>query len=251
MVQALGALFEVLNEDSEAVLWVTEPGYQANVYISSNYQNIWGRSPQHLYEQALDFYKTIHPDDLEEHQRKCNENIKDNNSHDVMYYRIVQPSGGIKYIKDRHFVLIEPNNKILGFAGIARNLPAKNWEIERERYEQSIAINQYDLISKYVVDKLRSQASSSEPSNIDAGSARPHVIALSDNRVISLTTKENECLKLLMQGKSAKQSAAILHVSPRTVEFHLENIKNKVGCRNKLELLSKVIQQQNSQETYA
>jgi DNA-binding CsgD family transcriptional regulator len=43
-----------------------------------------------------------------------------------------------------------------------------------------------------------------------------------------------------MQGKSAKQTGAILNISQRTVEFHLDNIKQKAQCRTKLELLGQV-----------
>jgi DNA-binding CsgD family transcriptional regulator len=57
---------------------------------------------------------------------------------------------------------------------------------------------------------------------------------------IELTTRENECLYYLLAGKSAKQTAAILNISQRTVEFHLDNIKLKAGCRTKIELAGKV-----------
>ncbi len=57
---------------------------------------------------------------------------------------------------------------------------------------------------------------------------------------IELTAREQECLTYLIAGKSAKQTGAILNISQRTVEFHLDNVKVKVGCRTKLELLGKV-----------
>jgi len=54
----------------------------------------------------------------------------------------------------------------------------------------------------------------------------------------SLSRRERDCLRLLIHGHSAKDSAMELHLSPRTVESYLENIKNKLNCHSKRELLS-------------
>jgi len=40
----------------------------------------------------------------------------------------------------------------------------------------------------------------------------------------SLSRREEEVVDLLLQGKSNKQIALALHISERTVEFHLKNI---------------------------
>lgn len=53
----------------------------------------------------------------------------------------------------------------------------------------------------------------------------------------TLTSREKECLKRLTEDKSAKEIALALQLSHRTVEFYLENIKNKLDCTNKQELL--------------
>jgi len=53
-----------------------------------------------------------------------------------------------------------------------------------------------------------------------------------------LSLREKQCLKLLTEGKSAKETAAILHLSPRTIETYFENIKKKLACWSKQELFS-------------
>ncbi len=55
---------------------------------------------------------------------------------------------------------------------------------------------------------------------------------------LQVTRRELECLYYLSIGKSAKQTAAALNISTRTVEFHLKNLRNKTGARNRLQLLS-------------
>jgi hypothetical protein len=41
-------------------------------------------------------------------------------------------------------------------------------------------------------------------------------------RATSLSPRERDCLRLLIQGRTAKDSAGELHLSPRTVEFYFE-----------------------------
>ena len=55
-------------------------------------------------------------------------------------------------------------------------------------------------------------------------------------RANQLSLRERQCLKLLLQNRSAKESAAMLKLSKRTVEFYFENIKNKLDCQTKMEL---------------
>ena len=57
------------------------------------------------------------------------------------------------------------------------------------------------------------------------------------DKATSFSLRERQCLKLLMQGKSAKETAKLLKLSSRTVEFYFENIKNKSNCLDKREVL--------------
>lgn len=50
---------------------------------------------------------------------------------------------------------------------------------------------------------------------------------------IFLTKRELQCVNLLASGKNAKQIALHFKVSPRTIEKHFENIKNKLGFSDK------------------
>jgi len=57
-------------------------------------------------------------------------------------------------------------------------------------------------------------------------------------RASSLSSRERDCLRLLLRGNSAKDTATELNLSQRTVEFYLENVKNKLNCGGKRELFS-------------
>lgn len=53
-----------------------------------------------------------------------------------------------------------------------------------------------------------------------------------------LSRRERECLEFLLQGMTAKETAAALCLSRRTVESYFETIKKKLKCTNKGQLFS-------------
>lgn len=53
----------------------------------------------------------------------------------------------------------------------------------------------------------------------------------------NLSTRELECLFFTLRSLTAKQIADQLSLSKRSIEFYLDNIKNKMGCATKTELI--------------
>lgn len=56
-----------------------------------------------------------------------------------------------------------------------------------------------------------------------------------------LSAREREVLQLLAEGKSMKEVAALLHISPRTVEFHKYRIMEHLGVKTNAELVQQAI----------
>jgi DNA-binding NarL/FixJ family response regulator len=52
-----------------------------------------------------------------------------------------------------------------------------------------------------------------------------------------LTEREREILQLLAEGKSNKEAAAVLNLSPYTVETHRNNLMQKLGLHNTAEIV--------------
>jgi two-component system response regulator NreC len=52
-----------------------------------------------------------------------------------------------------------------------------------------------------------------------------------------LSEREREVLQLLAEGKSNKEAATVLHLSPYTVETHRANLMQKAGLRNTAEIV--------------
>lgn len=58
-----------------------------------------------------------------------------------------------------------------------------------------------------------------------------------------LSQREREVLQLFAEGKTTKQTAARLHISPKTVEAHRLNLMNKLGIDNIAQLTKYAIQE--------
>jgi DNA-binding NarL/FixJ family response regulator len=67
------------------------------------------------------------------------------------------------------------------------------------------------------------------------GDSRPH------DPMQRFTVRQREVLQLFAEGRSAKEVAALLHISPRTAEFHKARILEALGVQTTTELIQYAI----------
>ena len=53
-------------------------------------------------------------------------------------------------------------------------------------------------------------------------------------RLSDLTSRELEILQFVIAGKTNKAIAVEIHISAKTVEYHLDNIYRKIGARTRM-----------------
>src|SRR3990167_176466 len=58
------------------------------------------------------------------------------------------------------------------------------------------------------------------------------------HKPVHLNQKQSECLKLLASGKTAKEIAAQMNLSNRTIEDYIEQLNQLLGCASSKELIS-------------
>ena len=68
-------------------------------------------------------------------------------------------------------------------------------------------------------------------------------LAVEEDKTEVLTMREREVLKLLAEGKRAKEIAAALYISPHTVRRHRSNIMEKLNIKNLADLVKYAISQ--------
>ncbi len=52
-----------------------------------------------------------------------------------------------------------------------------------------------------------------------------------------LSKREKDCVFYLLRGKTAKEISKYMNISFRTVETHIQNIKNKLGCESRSDII--------------
>jgi DNA-binding NarL/FixJ family response regulator len=60
---------------------------------------------------------------------------------------------------------------------------------------------------------------------------------------LRLSMREREVLQLIAEGRATKEIASLLAISAKTVEFHRENIKRKLGVHTTADLTRHAIEQ--------
>jgi two-component system response regulator FixJ len=61
------------------------------------------------------------------------------------------------------------------------------------------------------------------------------------DRMASLTRREQDVMRLIVDGKSAKEIATLLGISNKTVDVHRAHIKEKLGIKSVAELVKMVV----------
>ena len=69
-----------------------------------------------------------------------------------------------------------------------------------------------------------------------------HQLGILDSSIsdVNLTKRELQCINLYLEGNSAQKTSVILSISRRTVESHIDSIKNKLQLNYKRELFDKI-----------
>jgi DNA-binding CsgD family transcriptional regulator len=95
------------------------------------------------------------------------------------------------------------------------------------------------LLSVLEPDVKVAQGNDQDDMAVPAVSPPPAMTANIEN----LTEREKVVLRLIGECLSAKQIADVLAISPRTAEFHVKNIKQRLGLESSKHLLRFAVEQ--------
>ncbi|MBV6625661.1 MAG: PAS domain-containing sensor histidine kinase [Rivularia sp. (in: Bacteria)] len=122
--------FKQFAENIDIVFWVCDVDVTEFLYISPSYEKIWGKSCASLYEQPRTFLDSVHPEDLP-HKMAA---IENNPTSMDEQYRIIQPNGTIRWIRDRTFPVKDENGRVYRMVGIAEDITYRK-QAEEETYK--------------------------------------------------------------------------------------------------------------------
>jgi len=115
-------------------------------------------------------------------------------------------------------------------------------EEDRKEFEEAIAGNLKSLILPYIEKLQKTQLSANQATYISI--LQSHLAEIESRFVrklslqhMGLTPTEMQVAVLIKGGKETKDIAEILYVSIKAIEFHRDNIRRKLGIKNKKENL--------------
>jgi DNA-binding NarL/FixJ family response regulator len=147
-------------------------------------------------------------------------------------------------VKERTLKLAEMNEMLknktrnLEETNTALKVLLKRRDEDRIELEEKIMFNIKELIEPYL-EKLKSSSLNERQmnyinileSNI-ADISSPFIREMTA-RYLKLTPTEIKVANLVKQGKTTKEIARLLNLSPRTIETHRNNVRKKIGINNK------------------
>jgi len=126
----------------------------------------------------------------------------------------------------------------LGDVNTALKVLLKQRENDRGEVEDKILSNVKDLIMPYIHELANTSLNSRQKAYLDVIDTNlEHIISPFAKRLsgksLSLTPTQIKVAELIKSGKSTKEIAAMMNISDRAVEFHRNNIREKLGLKNK------------------
>jgi len=114
----------------------------------------------------------------------------------------------------------------------------KQREDDKDELEKKVLVNVKQLAMPYIERLKKSRLKDKEADYVNIlESNLTNIISPFSNKLsskyINLTPKEIQIANLIKEGKTTKDIANLLNISPGTVEYHRENIRRKLNLKNK------------------
>ncbi|HEY9835710.1 MAG TPA: PAS domain-containing protein, partial [Vampirovibrionales bacterium] len=151
--------FRQIAENIDRLIWMTDIQKTQIFYVSPQYEQMWGRSLESLYQQPSSFLEGVHPEDRDRVRTAL---AKQSSGEYHEEYRTVHSDGTIRWVRSRAFPIRDNRTgEVYRVAGIVEDITERK-QIEQEflyaneRYQRaSSAVNcviyDWDLESQQVV----------------------------------------------------------------------------------------------------
>jgi len=214
-LQKSEALFQEVAENVREVLWVSDPATSEILFVNPSYEEVWGSSRDSLYENSRSFLAAVHPED----RTRVEEAVQDQaNGKYEEEYRIIQPSGDIRWVYDRGVPVFDEDGGVYRIVGLAEDIT------ERKMRTQQLAVlyrvlrhnlrNDLNVVSGY--SELLSESTDEEVA------AYAKVIHTTSERLIRLAEKNREIarqLELSPKFRRIDLSTAMDEIAKELMEF--------------------------------
>ena len=121
--------FRLIAENLREMIWISDPGYTVQYYLSPAYERIWGRSGDEARRNPRSFLEAIVPEDRPRVEAALQGYARGEYAAE---YRIVRSDGEIRWISGRGYPVRDEDGDIFLIAGIAEDITRQK-EVEQQR----------------------------------------------------------------------------------------------------------------------
>ena len=133
---------------------------------------------------------------------------------------------------------LEENTRNLEESNIALKVLLRRREEDKKELEQKVLSNVRELVDPYVNKLKKTQLSIDQKAYVNIIETNlndivsPFLYNLK-SKYLNLTSREIEIASLIQEGKTTKEIAKLLNSSKDAIDFHRNNIRHKLGLKNK------------------
>lgn len=121
--------FRQIAENTDCLIWMSDPEKTEIFYVSPQYENMWGRSLESLYQEPSSFLEGIHPEDRDRVTTAL-ANYSSGEYHQE--YRMIHPDGTVRWVRSRTFPIRKHRTaEVYRVAGIVEDITERK-QIEQE-----------------------------------------------------------------------------------------------------------------------
>lgn len=131
--------FRQLAENIDVAFWVCDVEISTMHYMSPAYEKIWGRTCESLLQSPKSFLDGIYPDDREKLLSSLS--VLESGHPQAGVYRIVRPDGGVRWISERCFPVLNEQGKVYRCVGFAEDITEQRAD-EEQVQKLMLAIDQ-------------------------------------------------------------------------------------------------------------
>lgn len=237
----LRQIFSPLNAYTDYVFWIRSRDMGKQIFTSDSYKIIWERDIDVIFDLPLAWLDYLASENRHDYMRQLQARHEQGYlkpEKNIALYQITTPSNRLRYLLDRCY-RCEAHQGEHYIVGIAKSISADSWAMQYENEPENFSEEDEKVHQDFF--RLLKKEFGIIPLNIKKSA----LAKFSDNndflaelQNFGLSKRELECLAHICQGKTYKQAAKEMQISPRTVETYLENILSKTSCSTKLELIS-------------
>jgi len=125
------AKFRLVTESIEGVFWIFDPDFRRAIYVSPQYQELWGHSLERVYRDSRAFLEGVHPEDRAR-VLGAMDGMREGEV-DRLEFRVVQPDGRTLWAESRGFPVRDEKGKTTRVVGFTHDITERKRSEARNR----------------------------------------------------------------------------------------------------------------------